>query len=70
MGGGEPLPLDSEHPVPLQVAEDPVVAEDVEAVGGALEAAARLVAPVGPVADGGGDERRPLRLTHRPHCLE
>ncbi len=42
----------------LQVAERAVVGEHVEAVTRALERAARLVAPVGAVADVGAEERR------------
>ena len=49
--GDSVLPLDRQHAVALQVAERAVVAEDVEAVRGALERAAR--------ACGGGSSRSP-----------
>ena len=58
--GRERLPLEREQPVPLQVAEGAVVAEHVEAIGGALEGAPRLVAPVLPPADVGLQHPAPL----------
>ena len=46
VGRSQVLPLDGEHPVPLQVPERPVVGDDVEAVAGPLQRPAR--------ADAGG----------------
>ena len=54
--GAQPLPVDGQDAVALQVAEDPVVAQQVEAVAGALHAPARLVAAVAPLPGVGGDE--------------
>src|SRR3972149_1283733 len=54
--GVEALPFQGEQAMTLQVAKDPVVAEDVEAVAGPLEGPARLVPPVGAPAHVGGDE--------------
>jgi hypothetical protein len=53
---GQALPLEREGAVALEVAEGAVVAEDVEAVAGALERAARLVAPVAALADVGAQQ--------------
>ena len=46
VAGVERLPLDGQHAVALQVAEGAVVGQDVEAVVGALEGPAGLVAAV------------------------
>ena len=51
----QPLPFEREQPVALEIAEGAVVAEDVEAIAGALEGAAGLVAPVLSPADVGGE---------------
>ncbi len=63
--GREPLPLDREGSVPLQIAERPVVAQDVEPVARALPRAARLVAPVRPVADARAKDLGSLIRRHR-----
>ena len=53
----------------LQVAERAVVGQDVEAVAGPLEPAAGLVAPVGPIALVGLEDRHPLVDGHGLHPL-
>src|SRR4051812_43476646 len=54
----QPLPLDGQHPVALEVAEGAVVGDDLEAVTQGLEAAAGAVAAVRPSADEVAEERR------------
>ena len=63
--GREVLPLDGEHPVPLEIPEGPVVGEHVEAVAGALEGPARAVAAVETVAGVLAHDVEPLA---RPTC--
>jgi hypothetical protein len=60
----EALPLERQEPVALQVAERAVIREEVEAVGRALERAARFVAPVRAPADVGREHGRALRVGH------
>ena len=67
VGGRQRLPLDRQHPVPLEVPEGPVVAQDVEPVVGALEGPAGLVAPVRPLSDVRAQQRHPLVGREAPH---
>ena len=61
----QPLPLDRERTVSLQVAERPVVAQHVEAVTGSLPRATGLVAAVRPVAHAGPQQLFALVGRHR-----
>src|SRR4029453_16886146 len=54
--GGERLPHDGAHPVPLEVPEGAVVGDDVEGVHGPLEGPAGPVAAVAAVADVRGQQ--------------
>ncbi len=56
VAGGEPLPLEGEHAVALQISEGPVVTQHIEAVVTAFHGPAWLVAAVGAVSDVGGDD--------------
>src|SRR5882672_7154308 len=51
MARAERLPLERQQPVALQIAERAVIGEHIEAIAGALEGAAWLVAPVRAAAD-------------------
>ena len=55
VAGTERLPLERQEPVPLEVPKRAVVREDVEPIARPLERAARLVAPVAPLPDVGGE---------------
>ncbi len=57
----ETLPLDGEHPVPLQIAERAVVGDQFEAVVGALEGAAGSMAAIAPITDIGRQQARRVR---------
>src|ERR1700733_380268 len=67
--GGERLPLDSQHPVALQIAESTVVGDDLEAVAKRLEAAPGAVAPVRPIAGEIGQQRGARVGVERPDGL-
>ena len=66
----EPLPLEGEQAVALQVAERAVVTQDVEAVRRPLERAPGPVASVEPLAHVGVEHRPPLLVRHLPGALE
>ena len=59
----EPLPLDRQHSVTLQVAKRAVVGDELEAVVGPLEGAAGTVPSVAPVADVGLQQGDPVLVT-------
>ena len=64
--GAERLPLERQQPMALQIAEGAVVGEDVESIVRALERAARLVPPVGALADVGAEQRGAFVGRHPP----
>jgi hypothetical protein len=70
MAGRERLPLQGEEAVSLEVAESPVVREDVEPVRGALERASGLVPPVSALAHVGPQHGRALVEGHRARAGE
>jgi len=65
--GAEPLPLDGQQAVALQVTEGAVVGDDLEAVAERLEATSRAVATVVPPADQRGEQLAALVLVE---CLD
>ena len=67
MRGGEPLPLDGAHAVPLQVAEAAIVPEHVKAVDDPLEGAARSVPAVDALPDVGTQDLGALLRRPRAH---
>ena len=60
MTRAERLPLEREHPVPLQIAERAVIGQHVEPVAGALERPSGLVTAVGALTDVGLEQRRAI----------
>src|SRR5215210_3855243 len=66
--GREPLPLDGEHAMALQVAEGAVVGYDLEAVGDRLEAAPGAVAAVAPLPAELGSQVGALVGRKRTYC--
>src|SRR5580704_19675055 len=63
----ETLPLDGEHAMALQIAERAVVRDELEAVVGALERAARAVPAIAAFAHVGLQQRDPVFVAEAPY---